>query len=365
MPFILFLLLALTSSTTAIVVGTDVSSSFNSDDLVQCLPYNKGLISTTTAAFTSRYSNPLLTWTEAIYSNPNPDSDADDLATVRREFYFGYSPSNSSGPSTSFHACTLFFYDASSLPDATPDDSQTALNWGKELPNDCVVNLITHIDSAAQRTIVQSDQDVSTFCRQQQIDLLDYHVDSCPGFSMNITDINAFTTNLSQSGNCSLRTGESYNLRLIDMLEPSSPEETPRPKKLVQGTTPVITILFPTSGLNTSEPETHYTVLKAERNVPSLLNGKTYKPSCFWIGGPRQDTGRPTNDFPQGIGLHIIDFDSTEARQTQYLKHPETLCKSKPRLHMYHELLEMSCLPIFELESVRATLGTPVPIQKT
>ncbi|KAL3471452.1 hypothetical protein BJX99DRAFT_266770 [Aspergillus californicus] len=83
-------------------------------------------------------------------------------------------------------------------------------------------------------------------------------------------------------------------------------------------------------------------------NLAIQLNGQTYKPSCFWIGGPRQDNGRPTNDFPEGIGLHIIDFDSTEARQTQYSKHPETLCKSKPRLHMYQQLSEMSCLPVFD-----------------
>ncbi|KAL4915008.1 hypothetical protein BDW62DRAFT_204097 [Aspergillus aurantiobrunneus] len=82
-------------------------------------------------------------------------------------------------------------------------------------------------------------------------------------------------------------------------------------------------------------------------NLAVQLDGRTYKPSCFWIGGPRQDTGRPTNGFPEGIGLHLIDFDSTEARQTQYTKHPETLCKSKPRMHMYDMLSEMTCLPIF------------------
>ncbi|KAL5000912.1 hypothetical protein BDV10DRAFT_192434 [Aspergillus recurvatus] len=82
-------------------------------------------------------------------------------------------------------------------------------------------------------------------------------------------------------------------------------------------------------------------------NLAIQLSGQTYKPSCFWIGGPRQDTGRPTNNFPMGIGVHIIDFDSTEARQTQYTEHPDTLCKSKPRLHMYDQLSEMTCLPIF------------------
>ncbi|KAL4945542.1 hypothetical protein BDV06DRAFT_219230 [Aspergillus oleicola] len=83
-------------------------------------------------------------------------------------------------------------------------------------------------------------------------------------------------------------------------------------------------------------------------NLAVQLDGQTYKPNCFWIGGSRQDTGRPTNNFPMGIGLHITDFDSNEARQTQYNKHPETLCKSKPRLHMYDMLSEMTCLPIFD-----------------
>ncbi|KAL4760811.1 uncharacterized protein BDW70DRAFT_150500 [Aspergillus foveolatus] len=83
-------------------------------------------------------------------------------------------------------------------------------------------------------------------------------------------------------------------------------------------------------------------------NLAIQINGETYKPSCFWIGGHRQDTGRPTNSFPMGIGLHIIDFDGNEARQAQYIEHPETLCESKPRLHMYDQLSEMTCLPIFD-----------------
>ncbi|RDW83781.1 uncharacterized protein DSM5745_04107 [Aspergillus mulundensis] len=83
-------------------------------------------------------------------------------------------------------------------------------------------------------------------------------------------------------------------------------------------------------------------------NLPIQLDGQPYKPACFWIGAPREDTGLPTNNFPMGIGLHTIDFDSNEALQIQYNEHPDTLCKSKPRLHMYAMLSEMSCLPIFD-----------------
>ncbi|KAL3437115.1 hypothetical protein BDV09DRAFT_183791 [Aspergillus tetrazonus] len=111
-------------------------------------------------------------------------------------------------------------------------------------------------------------------------------------------------------------------------------------------------LIAPIKSQNTITPE-YMSVVSCgtawyHSNLAIKVNDETYKPSCFWIGGPREDTGRPTNNFPMGIGLHIIDFDGNEARQAQYVEHPETLCESKPRLHMYDQLSEMTCLPIFD-----------------
>ncbi|EEQ31906.1 hypothetical protein McanMca71_007222 [Microsporum canis] len=73
---------------------------------------------------------------------------------------------------------------------------------------------------------------------------------------------------------------------------------------------------------------------------------KVHKPKCFWIDGPGDD-GKVTNNFPQGIGIHLTDFVGSKARSEEYQANKDAMCKSRPRLHMYKELTELNCLPIF------------------
>ncbi|OCK80312.1 hypothetical protein K432DRAFT_416785 [Lepidopterella palustris CBS 459.81] len=81
-------------------------------------------------------------------------------------------------------------------------------------------------------------------------------------------------------------------------------------------------------------------------NLEVGLQGNLFKPSCFWIASPGED-GTTSGNFPQGMGIHVIDFTGTQARQQQYTDHPETMCQSTPRFNIYASLTEMNCLPIF------------------
>ncbi|EFW19168.1 conserved hypothetical protein [Coccidioides posadasii str. Silveira] len=91
-----------------------------------------------------------------------------------------------------------------------------------------------------------------------------------------------------------------------------------------------------------------------------------HKPKCFWIDGP-DDDGKTTYNFPQGIGIHLIDFIGSEALYAQYADHPDSMCKSAPRLKMYKKLNELQCLPVFNppLEYTRDGLDADLEALKT
>ncbi|KAL4946419.1 hypothetical protein BDV06DRAFT_218347 [Aspergillus oleicola] len=270
------------SETSAVIIGPDVSTIFNSDDLEHCLPNftDKGLVSTSTAPFTSEFlvgdSSPL-TWTQAIRVNPHSDPSLENQVTVHREFYFGYAPTNSSDSPESdalIRACSIFFFDASALYGVS-ELSDTEIDWSRELPTECVANLTTHLDDAARIATIDSDDDLRTFCRNQQVGLLDYYVHACEEgrYSVRLSDIKAFTTTPSQPGNCTLANDSNYNIRQMNFLKLSAENGTSKAKQLVQGATPIITMIFPHSKSNETEPETHYVALRAEENVLPRVGG--------------------------------------------------------------------------------------------
>lgn len=78
-----------------------------------------------------------------------------------------------------------------------------------------------------------------------------------------------------------------------------------------------------------------------------MVGTNEHTPNCTWIDGDHSD-GRQDNQIPyQGFGLHLIDFDGSDGRALQYKQHPETLCDSKPRFHMYEEMNATTWIPIF------------------
>ncbi|RDL38340.1 uncharacterized protein BP5553_02680 [Venustampulla echinocandica] len=58
-------------------------------------------------------------------------------------------------------------------------------------------------------------------------------------------------------------------------------------------------------------------------------------------------TGKTTNDIKQGISWHVTDFLGHENRIEQYNTHPDTMCKSIPRLQMWDYMDPLHCVPIF------------------
>ncbi|KAL4966077.1 uncharacterized protein BDV14DRAFT_199209 [Aspergillus stella-maris] len=262
------------------VIGPDVSTIFNSDSLEHCLLNTTGLLSTSSAVlqsdvFPDKQSSPL-TWTQAIRVTPDSISSQENDVMVHREFYFGYAPTGTSEDSTDtpIRACSLIFYDASALY-GTSDLPDSVIDWSRELPGECVANLTTHLDDAARGASIETDDDLSTFCRNQGADLLDYYVDACEGrqYSVRFAEVKAFTTTPSQTGNCTLPNEDNYNFRQMASFELSTDNGTTSTKQLVQGSTPIITIIFPPSGSNETDPETHYVALRVEENLLPLVGG--------------------------------------------------------------------------------------------
>ncbi|EAS27679.1 uncharacterized protein CIMG_10284 [Coccidioides immitis RS] len=101
-------------------------------------------------------------------------------------------------------------------------------------------------------------------------------------------------------------------------------------------------------------------------NLVMQVGDLAHKPKCFWIDGP-DDDGKTTYNFPQGIGIHLIDFIGSEALYAQYADHPDSMCKSAPRLKMYKKLNELQCLPVFNppLEYTRDGLDADLEALKT
>ncbi|KAL4915007.1 hypothetical protein BDW62DRAFT_204096 [Aspergillus aurantiobrunneus] len=257
MALILLVLLALASSTAGNVVTTNVSSPFRPGDLAQCFALREGLIAATTAAFTSNYSDSLFTWTESFLLD-----SYDDFSW--REYSFGYEPSSAGSP---FQACTLFFNDPITLMNVTADGVHRGSNQTKSFPDTCATDLTANFDRLAREAADQSDQDVSAWCRQQKRDISDYDLDSCAGTHVSISDAIAFTIDPSQPGNCTANTDKNYNFRSVTSTGMDSPEQ------IVWGVTPVITIFFPAPGANLTEPETHYSALRSEKDLLPLVDG--------------------------------------------------------------------------------------------
>ncbi|EAW15008.1 uncharacterized protein ACLA_004220 [Aspergillus clavatus NRRL 1] len=83
-------------------------------------------------------------------------------------------------------------------------------------------------------------------------------------------------------------------------------------------------------------------------NLPvQATDGTAFKPSCFWIASPDPVTGKTTNNYPQGAGIHLIDFAPSDGLVQQFEEHHDTMCDSAPRFKMYPSLTEMNCIPIF------------------
>jgi hypothetical protein len=77
-------------------------------------------------------------------------------------------------------------------------------------------------------------------------------------------------------------------------------------------------------------------------NSQTIIGEDNYQPKCIWIDGDSSN-GITT----QGMGIHITDFVATQQRAEAYAKDPDTMCKSKPRFHLYDDLTSDMFLPVF------------------
>ncbi|KAH6611650.1 hypothetical protein C7974DRAFT_419110 [Boeremia exigua] len=78
-------------------------------------------------------------------------------------------------------------------------------------------------------------------------------------------------------------------------------------------------------------------------NSQTIIGDTNYQPKCVWIDGDASN-GIAT----QGLGIHVTDFTATPERAAAYKEDPETMCKSRPRFHLYDELDTDMYLPFFD-----------------
>ncbi|KAK7977803.1 hypothetical protein PG988_005293 [Apiospora saccharicola] len=77
-------------------------------------------------------------------------------------------------------------------------------------------------------------------------------------------------------------------------------------------------------------------------NSQTLIGDDNYQPKCTWVDGDKSN-GITT----QGFGMHITDFTATKERAQAYADDQDTMCKSKPRFHLYDDLKSDYFLPYF------------------
>ncbi|CAG8956820.1 hypothetical protein HYFRA_00011209 [Hymenoscyphus fraxineus] len=77
-------------------------------------------------------------------------------------------------------------------------------------------------------------------------------------------------------------------------------------------------------------------------NSQTIIGDDNYQPKCTWIDGDKSN-GINT----QGMGIHITDFTATKERAEAYANDGDTMCKSKPRFHLYDDLKSDYFLPYF------------------
>jgi hypothetical protein len=78
-------------------------------------------------------------------------------------------------------------------------------------------------------------------------------------------------------------------------------------------------------------------------NSQTIVGENNYMPKCTWVDGDKSN-GITT----QGMGIHITDFVATEERAKAYADNMDTMCKSKPRFHLYDDLTSDMFLPYFD-----------------
>ncbi|KAL4945541.1 hypothetical protein BDV06DRAFT_219229 [Aspergillus oleicola] len=262
MPSILLLLIALASFATAKIVETAVASPYDQYDIAPCLPPFDERVSITTTAFKSNYSDSLLLYAESFEMNTGYMRDANRV-------FFGYAPSNSSITNPPFRACSLFLNDPSPWIRVNPEEGNSYYNRTKNFPERCVADLTEHYDRAAREANIRSDAEVLRFCRRQKTSLENYNPDSCAGYTLKVWDYEAITANSTKPANCTLGGMEHYAIHQMTGLSSTHPEQ------VLNMTWPVITMMFPVSGLNDTviQPETHYDTLRSGEDLMFLVEG--------------------------------------------------------------------------------------------
>ncbi|RDW81485.1 uncharacterized protein DSM5745_05042 [Aspergillus mulundensis] len=270
--------LCLVSRSLASIAGNNISTAINSDDFSGCLTYDHDMVSSNTlslAASDLNSGSAPFTWTMGIRLDTDPapdddsDSNTDNMILLARDFYFGYAPAASS--SASISSCNIIFLDISGTAVLYPNLSTTAVDWTQELPDDCARGIKMQIDTAA-RQAYRSGQDAATFCETWRFDYNDELLGICLNAGLGGNVMKAITINASSPENCTAASGLDYNVRPVYSRELKYQRDRIESKPMIQGTTPIVTVLFPPADSNVTEPETHFLNLRPQTRLLRLVD---------------------------------------------------------------------------------------------
>ncbi|MCJ1257713.1 hypothetical protein MMC24_005539 [Lignoscripta atroalba] len=74
----------------------------------------------------------------------------------------------------------------------------------------------------------------------------------------------------------------------------------------------------------------------------NVIGDKGYMPRCTWLDKDH------TNGLPHNaMGMHIVDFQGSDERATQYQEFKDSMCKSAPRFKLYEDLGPDDVIPVY------------------
>jgi len=85
-----------------------------------------------------------------------------------------------------------------------------------------------------------------------------------------------------------------------------------------------------------------------------------YQPACTWISGPDHPHGYKY----QGLAVHMPDFNADPGLVKEYNDHPDAVCNSVRRFHMYENIVPDALIPVFLPPLVMKADGSDTDLSK-
>ncbi|KAL4908776.1 hypothetical protein BDW74DRAFT_174008 [Aspergillus multicolor] len=255
-PLLLVVSLGLASRSLASIAGNNISSAIDIDDFSQCLSYKDHVAASNTLALAAGDLNSgsaPFTWTMGIRHDTELGPDSDDYSGTGTED-------------------DIIFLDISGTTALYLNLFSTAIEQTQELPDDCARIVKRQIDDAARRVFMDG-QDAARFCERWTFDYtIDDFLRLCLDADLGNNEKKVNSIDPISPEDCTSASGLEYNIRPMYTKELRYRYDEIESKSLIQGTMPIVTVLFPPANSNVTEPETHFLNLAPHERLLRLVD---------------------------------------------------------------------------------------------